>query len=395
MKKSMTVRNGSIGACLGYAAFLFMSAPQWMFCQPLPKTFRVYVGTYTSGESNGIYVFGMEPATGVLHPMAMAAEAVNPSYMAFDPAHRYLYAVNEVKEFEGKPGGSVSAFSVDPQTGGLRLLNQQPTHGGSPCYVAVDAKSRFVLTANYGGGSLSVHPILPGGKLGPSTDFVQHYGSGPNKQRQEAPHTHSIVLDPANRYAFAPDLGLDKIMAYRFDAERGKLKPNDPPWAGVEAGAGPRHFAFHPDGKHAYVINELNSTIGAFRYDAAKGALEWIETVKTIPGGFTGSNSCADVHVAPSGKYVYGSNRGHNSIARFKIDLDTGKLTALGHVPTQGRTPRNFAIDPTGTFLLAANQNTNTVVVFRIDQTSGELLATGNGVQVPSPVCIQMVPVFK
>jgi 6-phosphogluconolactonase len=247
--------------------------------------------------------------------------------------------------------------------------------------------------ANYAGGSVSVLPIGEDGRLGELTDLVQHHGSSANPQRQKSPHPHSANLDAANRYLFVPDLGLDKIMIYRIDSPRGKLKPNDEPWARVKAGAGPRHFAFHPKGRYAYVINELDSTVTAFAFDETRGTLKEIQTVPTLPDSFTGNSTCADVHVSPSGKFLYGSNRGHDSIVIFAIDEDTGQLTYVEHEPTQGKTPRNFAIDPTGTFLLAANQNSDTVVTFRIDPVTGRLSPTGHVASVPSPVCLKLVPI--
>jgi 6-phosphogluconolactonase len=238
---------------------------------------------------------------------------------------------------------------------------------------------------------VAILPVQDDGRLGEATDVVQHQGTSVNPQRQEGPHAHSITVDPTNRYAFAADLGLDKIMIYRLDLTRGKLQPNDEPWAQVHAGAGPRHFAFHPNGHYAYVINEIDSTLTAFTYQSTNGTLRTVQTVSTIPGDFSGTNYCADIHVAPSGKFVYGSNRGHDSIVTFATDETTGKLTCVGHESTQGRTPRNFTIDPTGTFLLAANQSTDTIVTFRIDQQTGKLLSTGHVTEVPTPVCVQVI----
>lgn len=358
------------------------------------KELLVYVGTYTTAGSEGIYIYRMDLSSGKLNLVKTVKEIVNPSFLAVDAKYRYLYAVNEVQEFAGKPGGAVSAYSINLKTGDLSFLNQQPTQGGDPCHVIVDKTGKFVLTANYSGGSVSVFPVLTNGSLGTITDLVQHQGSGPNIKRQESPHAHSVNLDFSNRYAFVADLGLDKIMIYKFDSNKGKLTPNDIPWVNVKAGAGPRHFTFHPDGKFAYVINELNSTLTAFSYDETGGTLKELQTVSTIPDGFTGTNSCADVHVSPSGKFLYGSNRGHNSIVIFAIDEGTGKLTYVGYEPTQGNSPRNFAIDPTGSFLLAANQRTNNIVIFRINKQNGKLISTGQTAELPSPVCIKMIPFY-
>ena len=351
----------------------------------------VYIGTYTSGKSEGIYVYRMEKSTGALEFVSKATGVDNPTFLAIHPQQRYLYAVNEIGEFAGKLSGAVSAFSIDPQTGELTYLNQQPTHGPGPCHLSVDKTGKFVLVANYGGGSVSVIPIQDDGQLGEATDFIQHEGSSVNPRRQEGPHAHSIILSPDNRYAFAPDLGLDKIMIYQLDLTQGKLKPNDEPWATVKAGAGPRHFTFHPNGKYAYVINELDSTFTAFTYDETHGTLKEVQMVSTLPEDFEGTSHCADVHVSPSGKFLYGSNRGHDSIVIYAIDEDTGKLTYVGHELTQGKNPRNFVIDPTGTFLLAANQSTDTIVTFRIEQQTGKLMSTGHVAEVPQSVCLKII----
>ncbi|HJS09091.1 MAG TPA: lactonase family protein, partial [Pirellulales bacterium] len=249
-----------------------------------------------------------------------------------------------------------------------------------------------VLVANYGGGSVAVLPIDKDGRLRPASSFVQHKGSSVNPKRQEAPHAHSINVDPAGAFAVVADLGLDKVLVYRFDAAAGTLTANDPPHATVSPGAGPRHFAFHPSGRFAYVINEMNSTVTAFAYDAKKGTLSEIDTKSTLPGPQQG-NSTAEVQVHPSGKFLYGSNRGHNSLAIFRIDEKTGALTAAGHQLTGGRTPRNFGIDPTGKFVLAANQGSDSVVVFRVDQETGKLEETGQSIKVPTPVCVKFLPV--
>ncbi len=359
----------------------------------------VYVGTYTHdfaqgmrGKSEGIYVYCLDPSSGALEFRSKAIGVENPSFLAIDPQGHNLFAVNEVGEFEGKPSGTVSSFSIDLHTGQLTYLNKQSSLGAVPCHLSVDKRGGFVLVANYGGGSVSVLPILEGGRLGEATDFVQHQGSSIHPQRQEGPHAHSIVLDPANRFAFVPDLGLDKIMVYRFDPTRGRLTPNDVPWAQTKPGAGPRHFTFHPNGKCAYLINEIDSTLTSYIYDNTRGTLRELHTVPTLPEGFVGRSSCADVHVHPSGKFVYGSNRGHDSIVIYGIDEHTGGLSYIGHELTQGRTPRNFAIDPTGNFLLAANQNTDNIVTFRVDHQTGKLASTSNVAVVPKPVCLKMIP---
>jgi len=357
------------------------------------ETLLVFVGTYTSGEGKGIYAYGMDLASGKLTAAGVASGIANPSFLAVHPSRRFLYAVNEVGDFAGEKSGAVSAFSIDRKTGRLTLLNQQPSGGAGPCHLVVDSAGRNVLVANYSGGSVAVLPVRDDGRLESPTAFVQHEGSSVNPRRQRGPHAHAIVLDAANRFAFAADLGLDKILVYRFDPAKGTLVPNDVPSASVDPGAGPRHLAFHPNGRYTYVINELSSTVTAFGYNARRGTLETLQTVSTLPEGFQGDNTTAEVMVSRCGKYLYGSNRGHDSIVIFAIDQQTGRLTLVGHEPTQGRTPRNFNIDPTGTYLLAANQGSDTLVVFRIDPDTGRLRPTGNVLSVPKPVCVEMIPV--
>jgi len=351
----------------------------------------VYIGTYTGPKSKGIYVYRLDLGSGVLTPLGLAAEVESPSFLAVHPNHRFLYAVSETGAFAGKKSGAVSAFDIHGD-GKLTLLNQQPSGGKGPCHLVVDKTGKDVLVANYDGGSVSVVPIQGDGKLAEPTAFIQHKGSSVNKERQAGPHAHSINVDAANRFAFVADLGLDKVLIYRFDPVKGTLIANEPPSVSVKPGSGPRHFAFHPGGHYAYVINEIDSTVTAFSYDAGRGALKELQTISTIPENFKGENSTAEVQVHPSGKFLYGSNRGHDSIAIFAIDPAKGTLRLVGHQSTQGKTPRNFGIDPTGRFLLAANQDSGSVVVFRIDLQSGGLGATGQVVEVPSPVCVKFLP---
>jgi 6-phosphogluconolactonase len=354
----------------------------------------LYVGTYTSGESEGIYLYRMNLSTGELRHFSTVRGIVNPSFLAIDPQRRHLYAVNEVSDFKQKPVGAVSAFAINQQTGDLTFLNQQSSQGGAPCHLMVDQTGKYVLLANYEGGNVAVLPVQHDGSLGAATDIVQHRGASVNVQRQQGPHAHCVMLDRANRYAFAVDLGIDKIMIYRFDAVSGKLTPNQEPWVSLKPGAGPRHFVFHPNGRYAYVINELDSTITAFTYTSARGTLRAVQTISTLPSGFSGSNDCADVQVSPSGKFLYGSNRGHDSMVVFAIDDRTGKLRYVQHESTRGKTPRNFAIDPTGTYLLVANQDSDSIHTFRIDPVKGELTPTGLMAEVPSPVCLKLTPSF-
>jgi 6-phosphogluconolactonase len=351
---------------------------------------RVYIGTYTGPKSKGIYVCRLNLNSGRMTSPELAADADNPSFLAIHPSRRFLYAASETDEFAGKKSGAVVAFGIQ-ENGKLTLLNQQPSGGEGPCHLVVDNTGKDVLVANYGGGSVSVVPIKEDGRLGEPTAFVQHKGSSVDRERQEGPHAHSVNVDSANRFAFAADLGLDKVLIYRFDPVKGTLSANDPPSVSVKPGAGPRHFAFHPRGHFAYVINEMQSTVTAFSYDASSGALTELQTISTLPENFKGENSTAEVQVLPSGKFLYGSNRGHDSIAIFSIDPAKGTLRLVGHQSTQGKTPRNFGIDPSGRYLLAANQDSGSVVVFRIDPQTGRLSPTGQVVEVPSPVCVKFV----
>jgi len=354
----------------------------------------IYIGTYTrtephvQGKAAGIYAYRMDGVSGALHELSVAAGVVNPSFVAVDAARRYLYAVQELNAYEGERGGAISAFAIDPYTSALTLINHQPTAGAHPCYVGIDNSGRYALVANYSGGSVSVFPIGADGALAPATTVVQHQGVATH---HDGPHPHSIVATPDSRYLLAPDCGLDRIFIYRLDTERGTLIENDPPWVMLAPGAGPRHLAFHPSGKTLFCINERNSTVTALAYEPDGAVLRELQTVSTLPDGFAGQNTCADIHIHPAGGFLYGSNRGHDSIAIFAVDAATMPLRALGHVATAGRTPRNFAIDASGTFLLVANQDTDTVVTLRIDQATGGLIATEQIASVPSPVCVRVV----
>ena len=360
------------------------------------RKIRVYLGTYTRRESRGIYVSDLNMTSGALSEPRLAAATDNPTFLAIHPSGRFLYAAGGAMRIDGKATGLVTAFAMDKTTGKLMQLNRQSSGGRGPCHVVVDANGRCALAANYSSGSIASLPIGPDGKLRPAASVIQHKGSSVNKRRQGGPHAHSINLDRANRFAVAADLGADKLFVYNFDSAKGTLKPHDPPAVKLAPGAGPRHFAFHPSGKFAYVINELDSTITAFAFDAKKGTLAKLPTVSTLPADFKGSNTTAEVQVHPSGKFLYGSNRGHDSLAILVIDSKSGKLTPVGHQPTGGRTPRNFGIDPTGRYILAANQNSNNVVVFQVDQATGKLKPTGSSITVSAPVCVKFhAPVVK
>jgi len=349
----------------------------------------VYFGTYTNtGASQGIYVAAFDAITGRLSEPELAVATTDPSFLALHPNGRWLLAVNELETLDGRSTGAVSSFSIDEGTGRLTFLNRQYSEGASPCHVVITRDGRHALVANYHGGSIAVLPIARDGTVWPATSVVRHQGRGPHPDRQEGPHAHSIHLDPAERFALAVDLGLDKIVVYRFDKEAGTLAPHDPPHAALDPGSGPRHLTFHPTGKWLYVDNELANTVIVFDYDADAGRLAERQTVPTLPPDFKGTNTTAEIAITPDGRFLYVSNRGHDSLAVFAVDETTGTLTPSGQVPTQGRTPRHFAIDPSGGYLIAAHQDTDNVVVFRVEPRSGSVAPTGSRTTVPRAVCV-------
>ena len=361
--------------------------------QDSPNKYLLFVGTYTAKESKGIYAYRFDSASNELTPLGLAAETTNPSFLAIDPSRRFLYAVNELQKYKDASSGAVSAFAINRETGKLSLLNEVASRGADPCYIAFDKTGKFALVANYSGGSAAVFRVQPDGHIGKSSAFVQHVGSSIDKDRQQAAHAHWIETAPDNRFAIAADLGLDQLLVYRFNETTGELAANDPPYVKLDPGAGPRHLAFDPTGKFAYVVNELQSTVTTFSYDASAGALQKLTTVSTLPKGFTGKNNAAEIEVYPSGKFLFASNRGHDSIAVFSIDTHTGNLTLVDTFPTQGKTPRNFEIAPTGKLLLVANQDSNNIVVFRIDPGSGRLTPANQTLNVPAPVCLKFMAV--
>jgi 6-phosphogluconolactonase len=347
----------------------------------------VYIGTYTRpNKSEGIYLLHVDPMSGALSQPTLVAKTTSPSFVAIHPNHRFLYCVNEVSDFGGKKSGAVSAFSIDPKSGMLTSLNSQASGGDGPCYVSLDHSGKVALVANYGSGSVASFPVGDDGKLKEAATIDQHMGKGPNRQRQEGPHAHCFDMDPANHFAISADLGLDKLFVYKLDPSSGKLTPNDPPAGILPPGSGPRHVAFSKDSRFIYAINEVLSTITAFQYDAAKGAMKQMQTISTLPPDFHGNNTTAEIIIHPSGKFLYGSNRGHDSLAIFSIDATSGKLTAAGHQSTQGKTPRGFNIHPAGNVLIAGNQDTDNVVSYQIDQNTGALKPTSSNVQIGSPV---------
>jgi 6-phosphogluconolactonase len=360
---------------------------------PQKDKYLFYVGTYTENgsKSKGIYVYRYDAGTQEITSLGLAAETTNPSWVAIHPNGHFVYAVNEVQKYKGPNSGGVSAFSLDPATGKLTLLNEVSSRGADPCYITVDKTGKYVLVANYTGGSIAAFPISDDGKLSEASAFVQHTGHGANPKRQEAAHAHSIDLSPDNRFAFVDDLGLDELLVYKFDAGKGTLSPNDPAFASLDPGAGPRHFALHPSGRFAYVVSEMHSTVTAFSADLKTGAFHPLQTISTLPESFKGQNDDAEIEIHPSGKFLYASNRGHNSIAVFAIDASKGTLTRVEDTSTEGKTPRNFAIDPTGKLLFAENQESDNIVVFRIDEKTGKLSPTGKVLEVGHPVCIKFL----
>jgi 6-phosphogluconolactonase len=343
----------------------------------------VYIGNYTRAEDAAIYHGEIDNSTGAIKLLGKTPCEDAPSYLSLHPSGKYLYAVSETNTHDG--GGAVSAFAVNADSGDLTRMNLQPT-GGSPCHNTVDASGKFVLCANYGGGSVAMHPIASDGSIGEMADFKQHEGSSVNQPRQQEPHAHSINIDPSNRFAFCADLGLDQVVIYRLDLEAGKLVDHG---AGtVTAGAGPRHFAVHPSRKSAYVINEMGNTVTVYDWDESAGTLTQKQEITTIPDGYTETTHTADIHISADGQTLYGSNRGHDSIASYRID-DDGKLTVLGHQDVPA-TPRNFALDASGSWLYSGGQNTNTIPIFRVD-ADGDLSATGDVFETPSPVCLKFL----
>jgi 6-phosphogluconolactonase len=359
----------------------------------LPSKYLAFIGTYTTKtDSKGIYAFRFDAASGQLTPVGVAAQTPDPSFLTISSNQKFLYAVNELPTFEGKSSGAVTSYSLDRKTGKLTQLNQVPSGGADPCYVSLDHSGKYLLVANYTGGSVATFPVGPDGRLRAASAFVQHAGSGPNKEHQEGPHAHYIATSADNRHVFVADLGLDEVLIYRFDPSNGSLTPSDPPYAKLAPGAGPRHLAFHPNGKFAYVLSELNSTVTTFAFDPASTSFSNLQVLSTIPKDFTPHNDTAEIVVHPSGKFLYASNRGRDSIAVFAIDPSKGTLTPAGDFSTTGKTPRNFALDPTGKFLLAANQESNNIAVFRINLATGALTPTGPATEVPAPVDIVFTP---
>ncbi len=350
-----------------------------------PALLWVYIGTGATGADAGVYLLAFDASTGALELRGRVAEAEKSSFLAVHPSKPVLYATHEAED------GSVGAFRIDRNTGELTPLGRRSAHGSITCHVAVAPSGRHVAAANYIGGTLALLPLDETGDFAGDGTFVQHEGQGPNSARQDASHPHSVTFDPTGRFLLGADLGVDKVYVYRYRSDSDGWTPHEPPFVALAPGAGPRHVAFHPSGRFVYVVNELDSTVTACAYDAEAGRIEPLHTVTTLPEDFTGENLTAEIRVHPSGRFVYASNRGHDSLAAYAVDLETGRLQALGPTLTGGKVPRNFNIDPSGRFLLAANQESGNVVVFRIDADSGSLEATSASVEVPAPMCVTFV----
>ena len=347
----------------------------------------VFFGTHSAGPGIGFSVGHFDTATGVLTSPRFDVEAVEPAFFLIHPDGRHLYTCNS-----GLPGG-VSAYVIDSKTAQLTLLNKEPSGGGDPSYVSLDKTGRFLFVANYSGGNIAAFALKEDGGIGARTAFVQHTGHSVNPARQAHAFAHSIIVDPSNRFVLAADLGADRLFVYRFDEKTGSLTANDPPSALVKPGSGARHVTFDSNGRRVYLINELSSTVIAFDWDSAHGALTEFQTVSTLPADFKGVSNCAEILVHPNGKFLYGSNRGHNSIAVFAIEPASGRLTPVEFVSTQGKMPRNFAFDPSGKWIVCTNHDSNNAVVFRVDEATGRLTQTGRPVAVPSPFCERFLPV--
>ncbi|MCZ2340211.1 MAG: lactonase family protein [Bacteroidales bacterium] len=350
----------------------------------------LFVTSFTSGDKSGIQAYRLESATGVLKPTQRTADVQNPFFLALSPDQKRLYSIH-AQQFSGKDDEQVAAYEIVGKNGELKLLNRASSKGRASCYLEVDATGKTVLVANYTSGSVAALPIRADGQLGEPASFFQHTGSSVNPKRQKEPHAHCIIISPNNRFVYAADLGLDQILCYRLDPATAKLTPHDPPFAKTPAGAGPRHLTFDLQGKHLYAINELLNSVTVFDYDAQTGKLNEKQTISTLPADFSGTSYCADVKITPDGRYLYGTNRGHDSIAAYRIGTD-GRLTRIAIEPSRGKGPQNLAITPDNRWLICANMPGDNVAVFRIDAQTGRLQAVGEPVAQKSPSCIMLIP---
>ena len=384
----------SIRCLPGLALLLLAGLPVPAAAADKPGTnFLVYFGTYTGPKSKGVYVGRLDASTGQLTDVHVAGEVQNPSWVTIHPNGRFLYAVTEIGN-DARTEASLSSFAIDAATGDLKFLNKVPSGGGGACHLAIDKTQKNIAVANYGSGSTSVFRLEADGSIGQRTAFQQHSGSSADQRRQRGPHAHAVVFSPDNRFLIVPDLGLDELVSYRFDAAAGTLAANDPPFFKGKPGLGPRHFTFDPKGRFAYILNEMGSAVTALSYDAAKGSFTELQTISTLAPDFKGENNSAEIAVDRAGRFLYATNRGHDSLTVFAIDKQ-GKLTEVERVPTQGKIPRGFGIDPSGKFLVAGNQNTGNVVIFKVDAKTGKLTPTGQVLEVPSPVCVQFLAAAK
>ncbi len=361
-------------------------------CQNPPATYRVYLGTYTGKGSEGIYTCQFNSKSGQLSDLKLAVRSDNPSFLAVDQKGQCLYAVNETGTYLNEPTGSVSVFNIHHITGQLELLQQISSLGAAPAHLSLNQTGQYLFVANYTGGNIAAFPINNQGQLGEPTGFMQHEGSGTNRIRQERPHAHCIAVSNNDQYVLVADLGIDKLMFYRFYNTSGSLEPHNPAFVQLLPGAGPRHFDFHPSGEAVYVLNELSSTISVFSFDTATAGMQLRQDIGTLPEDFSGENTTAEIEVDARGRFLYASNRGHNSIVQYAIDPVSGKIKPIAWISSGGKDPRHFTIDPSGKWLLAANQNSDNVVVFRIDPDNGQLKETSNSLQLSMPVCIRFIP---
>jgi 6-phosphogluconolactonase len=366
--------------------FSFLALSLLASAPALAADFSAYVGTYTNTDSKGIYLYRFD-AGGRLTSLGLAAATSNPTFLIADAKQQHIYAVNEDAQ------GAVSAFAIDPATGKLRLLNSVSSRGNGPCHLALDSSGRWLAVANYGSGSFAVLPVKEDGSIGESVAFVQHTGSGPNRDRQQGPHAHCVLFSPDNRFLLVADLGLDRVMVYRFDPANGSVAANDPPFGSVPPGAGARHILFHPNGRYLYTVDEMQSAVTTFAWDAAHGALTAIQTMSSLPADFHGFSTGAELAIGSAGTRLYASNRGNDTIALFAIDPQRFTLSAMEYAPVLGKTPRHFALDPTGKYLLAEGQDSGTIAVFKINPNSGQMSPAPHlMVDISKPVCIVFVP---
>lgn len=353
----------------------------------------VYFGSHRSGPGIGFSLARFDTVTGVLTKPEFLLEAAAPAFFVIDAGGKHLYTSNSIDTYNGKQEGTITSYSIDPKTATLALLNVKPAGGSDPSFISLDKTGKFALDANYRGGNICVYAIQPDGSFGERTAFVQHTGKSIDPQRQTRPYAHAIITDPSNRFALVPDLGVDKVFIYRFDQVTGSLIPNDPPHIDLKPGSGPRHVRFHPNGKWVYVLTEMGNTINVFNWDGAKGSLQLTQSALTVPETFTGTSTSAEIEVHPTGSFVYTSNRGHDSLAVYRVDPENGSLLLLQLISSGGKTPRNFALDPTGKWIICTNHGSDNAVVFAIDGQTGRLTQKGDPISVPYPFCQRFLPV--